>query len=356
MPLRVGVYAIAKDEAKYVTTWAASAVDADVRLLVDTGSTDGTVELARAAGVTVHTVHVRPWRFDVARNAALALLPDDLDYCIALDLDEVLQPGWRAALEQAHAQGLTRPRYRYVWSWLADGSEGLVYHGDKIHTRHGYRWRCPVHETLAPSDPTAERVGVVPMAIHHHPDGVKSRASYLPLLKLAVEESPADDRLAHYYARELYYAGNTEPAIREFQRHLALPSATWRPERAASMGYLARLTHENPALAESWALRACAEAPERREPWVVLAELRHARKDWPGCYAAATRATAITERPLEYLCDPSAWGALPHDLLAVSGFNLARGLGETVRTHGRLAAHMAPTDKRLQENLVHYGA
>jgi len=36
---------------------------------------------------------VHPWRFDVARNAALALVPDNV--CISPDLDDVLPEGWR---------------------------------------------------------------------------------------------------------------------------------------------------------------------------------------------------------------------------------------------------------------------
>lgn len=151
--MRVAVYTIAKNEEQFVERWAASAADADHILLVDTGSTDGTVETARDL-VTVQQILVRPWRFDDARNAALALVPD-VDLCIALDMDEVLLPGWRDHLEQLPVN-VTRPRYKYVWSWNDDGTEGLTYGGDKIHARQGYRWRHPVHETLTPVIPEVQ--------------------------------------------------------------------------------------------------------------------------------------------------------------------------------------------------------
>lgn len=343
--MKIAVYTIALNEAQFVTRWADSTIDADYRIIADTGSTDDTRTLAKAHGVSVHDVTIRPWRFDDARNASLALVPADADYCIALDMDEVLQPGWRAELERAHEAGWTRPRYRYVWSWNPDGSPGLTYGGDKIHARHGYRWRHPVHEVITPTG--IETQGWVGLEIHHYPDSSKSRSQYLPLLEQAVREDPDDDRNAFYLARELLYANRRAEAQAEFQRHLALPSARWAPERSASMRFLAGLDSNEH---EAWLLRAAAEAPTRREPWVDLAYYYYGTHNWTGCYAAATRALTIRDQPLEYLCEPGAWGALPHDLAAISAWHL--GLDATL--HGETALAMNPDDQRLANNLSVY--
>jgi hypothetical protein len=48
--------------------------------------------------------------------------------------------------------------------------------------------------------------------LDHWPDLSKSRSNYLPLLKLAVDEEPNDDRSAHYYGRELMFNGKYEEA------------------------------------------------------------------------------------------------------------------------------------------------
>jgi hypothetical protein len=101
--MRVAVHSIAKDEAQHLERWAASAADADLLQIGDTGSTDGTPELATDLGITVTQIRVEPFRFDTARNAALAALPADLEVVITLDLDEVLAEGWREQLEQAYA-------------------------------------------------------------------------------------------------------------------------------------------------------------------------------------------------------------------------------------------------------------
>ena len=93
--MKIAVYAICKNEEQFVKRFCESAKEADLILIADTGSTDNTVIEARACGATVYEIAITPWRFDKARDAALALIPRDIDVCIALDLDEMLQPGWR---------------------------------------------------------------------------------------------------------------------------------------------------------------------------------------------------------------------------------------------------------------------
>ena len=342
--MKIAVYTIALNEKKFVDSWHNSAKDADYLLIADTGSTDGTVEYAQELGINVAQIIVKPWRFDDARNASLALIPADIDVCISLDMDEVLVPGWREHLESM-PEGTTRPRYKYVWSWNGDGSEGLVYGGDKIHARFGYRWVHPVHEVLTPTD--VEVQNWISLEINHHPDNTKSRGQYLPLLKKAVDERPNDDRNTYYYARELFFHGRNEEATAEFKRHLALPNALWRPERAASMRYLAKIEkHET----ETWLLRAAAEAPEFREPWVELAFHYYENSKWENCLSSAKRALTIKEKPLVYLNDASAWGSLPHDLASIAAWNL--GLSAEAISHLRSAILIEPNSERFQENLA----
>ena len=338
--MKIAVYTITKNEEQFIPRWAESCKDADYRLIVDTGSTDNTIQVAKENGCEVASISVSPWRFDDARNASLALLPSDIDYCIALDADEVLVPGWREELEKI-APGVTRPRYKYVWSWNPDGSEGLVYHGDKIHTRSGYRWKHPVHEVLTPVN--GEVQGVCGLEIHHHPDASKSRSQYLPLLELAVGEDPNNDRNMFYLGREYMYKGMNDMAIKTLTNHLSL--STWDAERSASMRYLGRLTGNK----ETWFLKACAEAPHRREPWVELARHYYETHQWHSCLSAAVRALSITEKPLEYICEADAWGSLPHDLACIASWQV--GNYKESLAHGNRALELSPGDERLINNI-----
>lgn len=345
--MRIAVYTITKNEERFIERWAASAADADFILLADTGSTDETTEIASDLGVDILSVRVSPWRFDDARNASLASIPSQMDLCIALDADEVLQPGWREHLESI-APEVTRPRYKYVWSWNEDGSEGLSYSGDKIHARHGYRWKHPVHEVLAPSLGMAEVQGWCDLQIHHHPDHSKSRNHYGSLLEWAVQEDPSDDRNAFYLGREYTYMREWGKAKAELLRYLDLPGATWPPERSAAMRLLAK---SEPDRAEFWLLSAAAEAPNRREPWVDLAQHYHDTRRWADCYSSALRALSITDKPLEYICEAQAWGATPHDLAALSAYHL--GLA-TCLDHGAMAVAIESSNERLVENYAFY--
>lgn len=352
--MKIAVYAIAKNEEAFVERCLGSCADADEIVVCDTGSTDATWDRLhrwRETNVELHRILVDPWRFDTARNTALALVNADVDVCVPLDLDEVLTDGWRSHLEKAWTEGTTRLRYGFVWSWQKDGSPGVSFQQDKIHARRGYFWKGLVHEVITPDARTTEVwAETSERLLEHHPDDSKSRGQYLDLLRIAVNENPQDDRMMHYYGRELMFVGRNADAIGVFLRHLDLKTAHWRPERAASMRYLstcyARQGMGNEALL--WARRACAECPDMREPWVALAQLAHDRHEWAECYSAAMKALAITERPQIYINWPEAWGVLPHDLAGTSAFYI--GLHEEALEHTLLARELDPDNVRIKDN------
>lgn len=345
--MKICVYTIAKDEEQFIERWHKSAEEADEILVFDTGSSDDTVAICKDLGIKVYEGSISPWRFDTARNTALSLVSSDIDYCISLDADEVLVGGWRQHLDSMDPS-VTRPRYKYTWSWNPDGSEGLVYGGDKIHARKGYRWKHPVHEVLLKTPESPEIQGWIDLEIHHYPDNTKSRAQYGPMLEMAALEDPDDDRIAFYYGRELVYQGQLDKAYNQLKYHLSLPTAVWAPERAASKRLIAKCKSDE---SEHWLLSAASEAPDRREPWVDLAQFYYENHRWIECYSSAMRALSIIEKPLEYICDAEAWGHKPHDLAAISSYNL--GMQECI-VHGANAITINPYDERLQKNMDFY--
>lgn len=350
--MKVAVYTIALNEEKHVERWYNSVKDADYILIADTGSTDKTVEIARSLGINVINVLIKPFRFDTSRNAALAALPADIDYCISLDMDEVLTEGWRehieglATLEPNESAILRAP---LTWNTKEDGTPGLQYGADRVHSRWGVMWRQPAHEIISSYGDYYEFRGWVGFGIYHLADHTKSRGQYMGMLKMAVDENPYSDRNAFYYARELYFYGLYAEAAKEFKRHLELPTATWRPERAASLRYLALC---EPASAETHLVKAVATDPSRRESKVALAQEFYKKKDWESCLKWALSALEITDKPLDYMCEEFAWGYLPHDLAAISSY----WLGDKAKAllHGTKALELNPTDQRLIENMKFY--
>jgi glycosyltransferase involved in cell wall biosynthesis len=61
---------------------------ADHIIVLDTGSTDNTVELLTSLGVEVHQKTYEHFRFDVARNDSMDLIPEEYNICLCTDLDE----------------------------------------------------------------------------------------------------------------------------------------------------------------------------------------------------------------------------------------------------------------------------
>lgn len=354
MPLKICVYAISRNEEKFVERFCQSAAPADMILICDTGSTDKTIEMidAHRGVVWFEKIHISPWRFDLARNAALALIPADIDVCVSLDLDEELQPGWREEIERVWVKGETT-RLRYGFDWGA----GIVFKYEKIHGRNGYSWHHPCHEYPMPDGRLKEVWADTDMLlVIHKPDPMKSRGSYLELLRLSVEEDPACPRNAFYFARELSFHRQWVEAIEACDRYLALPRATWANERCYARRVQGRCWAElgNFALAERAFYQAAAEAPGTREPWCELSLLMYTQRRWHECLAFAMKTLEIGEDQREkvYTVDPEVWGAKPHDLAAISAWHL--GMHALAAEHGRKAVDRAPMDQRLAANFAHY--
>lgn len=343
--LKIAVYAISKNEEQFVNRFCDSAKGADLVLIADTGSTDETVARAIENGAAVFDICIKPWRFDKARDTALALIPGDFDVCISLDLDEVLQPGWREEIERVWKDDTTRLRYKFDWGC------GISFYYEKIHHRTGYHWHHPVHEYPRPDGRTQEVYAHTDMLlVSHHPDPNKSRGQYMPLLELAVQEDKECPRNAFYHARELTFYARWQEAITALNRYLALPGANWPNERCYAMRLLGKSYEHlnNFAEAGKWYQMACAEAPYTREPWVDLAMFAYMRHDWHTCFYGCQKALAIKDKELVYTMDPTVWTEKPHDLASIACWNL--GWGDLARQHLEDALKFNPTDARLLSN------
>lgn len=347
--MKIAVYAISKNEVGFVDRFCASAKDADLILIADTGSTDGTPEKARECGAVVHDIFISPWRFDKARDAALALIPRDFDVCISLDLDEVLEPGWRGEIERVWQADTTRLRYKFDWGC------GITFLYEKIHHRRGYHWHHPCHEYPRPDARLKEIYAHTDMLlVSHHPDPTKSRGQYMDLLELSVKEDPACPRNAFYYARELTFHRRWVDAVVALSKYLDNPNATWANERCYAMRLMAQAYEAlgDQGQTQVWLEKATREAPNTREPWVELADLARRTDQWQLCYDSVSRALAIKDKALVYTMDPAVWGSKPHDLLALAAHFL--GHRDVALEQGSIACGMEPDDARLRSNLAFY--
>ena len=298
--MKIGVYALCKNEEKHVFDWAESASDADALVVTDTGSTDTTVQRLRAAGVTVATGYVCPWRWDDAHNLSLHHLPPDVDVAIRMDLDERLRPGWRQAIERAWVDGTNNLRYRYVWSWRdhPGGQPDLEFFGDRVHARANFRWQGATHEGLVCWKGDRFVNVAEGLEIWHYRDQGKWHATDIDLLRVAVAEAPQDARMRWYLARQCDYMALPEAAA-QFAAYLRLPGGS-PTERSYALRVLARLTGEELHLHQ-----AAREAPHEPDAWEKLAAARAGQGDYREALGFA-RVAIETPGPSTHASDPNA--------------------------------------------------
>ena len=323
--MKICVYAISKNEEKFVKRWYESMKEADEIYVLDTGSNDKTVKLLKNLGVHVKTKNIKPWRFDVARNESLKLVPLDTDICVCTDLDEVFESGWREKLEKAWHKNVTRASYNYNWLLDENNKPKVNFYIEKIHNRHDYLWTHPVHEVLTYIGKDIEnKIILNNITLNHYPDNTKSRNSYLPLLELSVKENPLDDRNMHYLGREYMYYHQWNKAIDTLIKHLNLASATWKDERCASMRFIARsyFALKRYDEARMWLDKAMKEAPYLRDPYIERAFLEYELNNWEDVKKYVLKALEIKEHPKTYINEIFSWDSTPYDFLSIAFYHL----------------------------------
>lgn len=347
--MKICVYAICKNEEKFIERWYESVKEADGIYVLDTGSTDNSVNLLKSLGVVVRQEIISPWRFDIARNKSLEMIPDDFDICICLDLDEVLNKEWSKTIKSLWKDGLTRLRYVYNWSLDKNNQPIISFYGEKIHKRKGFTWVNPVHEILKYKG-EEKYLYTDKVIVNHYPDSKKSRSSYLPLLELAVKEDPNNDRNMHYLGREYMYYGKYEEAISTLERHLSLESATWKDERCASMRFIARcyMKLNRPREALMWSNLAIKESPYLRDAYMEKALITYELKKFKETEKLCREALKIKKHPKTYINEVFTTDLNIYDILSVVCFY--NGKYRSSLRYVKMALELDKDNERLINN------
>jgi glycosyltransferase involved in cell wall biosynthesis len=294
--MKIAVYTIALNEEEFVERWYESVKDADYILIADTGSTDRTVEIAKSLGINVYSISIKPFRFDDARNAALALIPDDIDMCVSLDMDEVISEGWREELEKMTGNQIT-----YVFN--NDHAE-YSFVNNRIHSRHGYRWKFLMHEGIV-QDRTLPDIQFCNMIeVTHMPNRDKPRNQYLDLIKAALDENPTIARYYKYYTDALVSMERFEEAEEYYLKMLEIPGFS-NSDSAHVYRILSKIVPEKFG---EYMLRCLEEVPDRREPYYYIAKWYGEHDRWEDCLNWCERALEVENITVDIFKDNNAWG------------------------------------------------
>ncbi len=223
---RLSVCLIAKNEELFLDGCLQSIRGlADQLILVDTGSTDRTVEIARNHGAEIH---FRAWDhdFSAARNAAL--LHARGDWILILDADEEVSPTYHAALRAL----LTRPNaiaYRLPLVDVGREADGVSQVPRLFRNAPQQFYVSRIHEQVYASLElnrekwSMENLFGDAQLIHHgyQADVVKSRDKVqrnLHLLEQANEEYPNDVNLLMNLGLELWRSGQQHYGLGYYQQ------------------------------------------------------------------------------------------------------------------------------------------
>jgi glycosyltransferase involved in cell wall biosynthesis len=202
----------------------------DEIVVVDTGSLDATVEIARSFGAKV-LEHQWSGSFADARNVSLDAATGD--WLMYLDADEVLVPEDVALL-----RSLTGRTWREAFSLTETSYTGRLHDGTAVthdalrvfRSRPEYRFEGRVHEQIAECLPSylPERVEASGVRIEHYgylADVRKSRGKSernIELLQIQRAEDESTPFLHFNLGSEYAAAGDLVSALAEFERAWAL--------------------------------------------------------------------------------------------------------------------------------------
>lgn len=340
----ISVCLIARNEAEIIERAIASTAGlADEVILVDTGSTDNTNELATLAGAIVYGKRGDSRNLGGSRNMAIDAASGD--WIVILDADErIADPaGLRAFLEGTTAQAV------YIRETYVNGDRyGLAFSQMRCWRAGTYRYRYRCHEVPIPTNGWGE-IAYTDFVFEHRPPPRPSKADYyLMVLLMDVEEHPGDPRPVYYLSRQWMYCRAWDKCIETTGKFLEM-AAKDHPDRGASYHNMAlcyeAMGNMDNALDNLW--RAVQAEPTARSRWGILAETLHSKGQHE--VAAGMLRLALTLPAVERYSDPRWSGAHVYDLLARCLWYAGRK--DEGREHAWHAAQLEPDNERLQDNL-----
>lgn len=312
----------------------------------DTGSTDGTANLARSLGCNVKEVGeiykrsitveeaatidnlflesnemsiVSPggtyFSFAEARNDAVRMCKSD--WVMSMDADEIVTSMNIDKINELIISELyTRFEYNFVFSHDHWGKEFVKFVQSKFYNNRHCQWEGTIHEMVCPI--TTLRPYLLTEDIYkleHFQNPQTNRTGVLRGLAVDCLRNPTKHRNSHYFAREMWWNGRPWSAAKEFNRHIDLWGGS-DYERMESMLYLGDIhgAMEQPKEQIEWVHKAAALQPLRREPIFRLAEIYKRRNQ-------ATQAKVYASAALTFQWDPSYgtnkefWENEPHEIM-----------------------------------------
>lgn len=315
-------------------------------ILLDTGSTDKTVSVAKKHKVKVEEVGDRfvikhsdetvdkinrmfvvegdepilkygdkNFDFASARNYVASLASNDM---ISMpDCDEVFTTLNIPEINKLIEDGVDQFNYHFIYAHDTYGNPTIQFYHSKFYNRKKMEWRGIVHETLFKLNLSQIRMETVEKDIiflEHFQNQETKRGQYLTGLAYDVFLNPENDRNSHYLGRELLYTRRLNSAIKELTRHINMRK--WETERSQSALFIgdAYIGLGKDWEGLQWFHYGYLLDSSRREPLLRLAQYYYNHHDARRVIAYTEAALTISET-FFYANNSSLYRNIPHEYL-----------------------------------------
>lgn len=331
---------IVKDEEKILERCLNALRDVDQLVILDTGSSDRTVEIAKRFTSDVHTEKpTEPFHFGDARNRALEHVRQD--WALTVDADEVVKEGSIDVIRKAFWRFPTASGFNVRFILYEDeGKDPSEIMKMKVFRRNRWTWKFRIHEVLAPKTEHCTVKDLPEAVIEHLPQADKAarRRQNLELLKIAVGESPEHLRNERQLGMEFFNREEWPEAMAHFKNYLEGESGD-RLDRSEVLMHMGRCQSNMGRLDDAlkWFDRAVDTAPERREPHFYRAvalikgrRLEHAILSLETCLAIP-----VASKPEFFLNEEKVWdGIKPTEAVLFCRQQIAEAKAKLEAKHG----------------------
>lgn len=266
--MKLSASMIVKNEESCLERCLKSIAGVDELVIVDTGSEDNTVEIAKKYTDKVFYGPDYLWRddFSFSRNQSLSKCTGD--WVLIIDADETLEPG---GIEKIRNYIKTAKQNTVYFETIADNSPSDIHHSIRLFKNNaGIHWAGRIHNYLSVSEGDTSDIKIYyGYSLAHQKDPDRA----LRICTKVCEENPNATRERFYLAREYWYRNDFKTAAEHYHKYISV--ATWWPESSEAYLMLARCYWhmQEGGKAREYCLHAIRQNPDFKEALLFMSEI-----------------------------------------------------------------------------------
>lgn len=277
----LSVSMIVKNEESCLRDCLESVKEADEIVIVDTGSNDRTIEIAKEYTDKVYYGDEYLWRDDFSFSRNQSLDKCSGDWVLTIDADETLEADGIKKIKEI----IKDTKEQALFIKVKGKNGGSVHKSIRLFKKGNIKWKGQIHNYLSVNDG-----GKIDVTIEYgYSDAHKKDPDRaLRILSKVVKENPASIREKYYLAREHWYRKDFKQALYYYDYYLE--TANWSPEMADAylmkgycywnLGEIEKAKDNtlqaikiNADFKEAFILMSKLSGPKNKERWLKLSEM-----------------------------------------------------------------------------------